>query len=189
MTERALVVYRDDGPLARALGAAAAPLRLPPLMLILAGVLPAALAAAAGPSRPLAAAAICWLVLIAGLSGGRVGESRLCWAVPPALRAAEYASLLWLAGSAHAAAAFALLAAIALHQYDLVYGLQYRGTAPTRWLSAATGGWDGRLLLACVLLLAGALGPGLFIAGALLALITVGQSVTGWSAAGEGDAR
>lgn len=174
MNERELVLYRDDGPPAHALGRAAAPLRLPPLALIAAGALPLAVAVAGVDlGRP---AVIAWLVVLAGCSGGRVGGGRLRWAVPPALRAAEYGGLLWLAGADGAGAAFALLAVTALHQYDLVYRLRDRGGTPPGWLIAATGGWDGRLLLACALQLGGVLRPGLFAAAGLLAVLTVAES-------------
>jgi Family of unknown function (DUF5941) len=178
MNERDLLVYRDDGPLAHALGLAAAPLRLPPLALIAAGALPLAVGAAgADLSRP---AVIAWLVVIAGLSGGRVGAGRLRWTVPPALRAAEYGGLLWLAGTDGAGAAFALLAVTALHQYDLVYRLRDRGRTPPGWLIVVTGGWDGRLLLACVLQLGGMLRPGLLAVAGLLAALTIAESFSSW---------
>jgi hypothetical protein len=167
-----LVRYRDDGPLARALGRLGAP--LPPLALIVAGAAPLALALATDLGRPLRAAVVAWLVVVAGLSGGRVGEGRLRWAVVPALRAAEYGAVLWLAQRAAADAAFVLLFAVALRHYDLVYR---RGALPA-WLAAL--GWEVRLLGTAVLLLAGALRPGLFVAGALLAIATAITSAASW---------
>jgi Family of unknown function (DUF5941) len=174
-----LTVYRDDGPLARLLGRLGPP--LPALGLIAAGALPLAVAAAGRLdwSRP---AVIAWLVVVAGLSGGRAA-GRLPWAVPPALRAAEYGGILWLAGASGADAAFVLLAASALRQYDLIYRLRDRGATPPAWLNAVAGGWDGRLILACVLAEAGALRTGLFVAGGLLAVLTVAESAAGWRAA------
>jgi hypothetical protein len=171
-----LVAYRDDGPLARALGARNS---LPPLPLIALGAVPLA-AAAAGADLPRAAV-IGWLIVLAGLTGGRVGSGALRWAVPPALRAAEYGAVLWLAGAHDAAPAFVLLAAVAFRQYDLIYRLRDRGSVPPARVAAATLGWDGRLIVVCALALAGALGPGLFVAGALLALLTVGESVAAWT--------
>jgi Family of unknown function (DUF5941) len=167
-----LVLYRDDGPLARALGRLGAP--LPPLAVIAAGAAPLVVALAADLGRPLRAAIVAWLVVIAGLSGGRVGGGRLRWAVPPALRAAEYGAVLWLAQSAAADAAFVLLFAVALRHYDLVY----RRSAPPAWLAAI--GWEVRLLGAAALLLAGALRPGLFVAGALLGIATAAVSAASW---------
>jgi hypothetical protein len=172
-TERpsALATYRDDGPLARALGARNA---LPPLPLIALAVLPLAVAVAGAPLPR--AAVIGWLVLVAGLTGGKSG-----WAVPPALRAAEYGAILWLAGSENADAAFVALAAIAFRHYDLIYRLRDRASAPPAWVDAAALGWDGRLIVVCALALAGALRPGLFIAGGLLALLTASGSVAAWT--------
>jgi uncharacterized protein DUF5941 len=163
-----LVRYRDDGPLARVLGRLGSP--LPPLALIAAGAAPLALALATDLGRPLRAAIVAWLVLVAGLSGGRVG-GRFAWAVPPALRAAEYGAVLWLGPPD---AAFVLLFAVALRHYDLVYR---RGARPA-WLAAV--GWEVRLLGAAALALAGALRPGLFIAGGLLAIATAVTSAASW---------
>jgi Family of unknown function (DUF5941) len=168
----ALVLYRDDGQLARALGRLGAP--LPPLALIVAGAAPMAIALAADLSRPACAAIVVWLVVLAGLSGGRVGAGRLRWAVVPALRAAEYGAVLWLAQRAAADAAFVLLFAVALRHYDLVY----RRAALPAWLAAV--GWEVRLLAAAALLLAGALRPGLFVAGALLGLATAVAGAVSW---------
>ena len=67
-----------------------------------------------GASWPLAGALLAWLVVAAGVTGGRPLRDRLRWTVPPALRVAEYAGLLWLAAIAGASAvpaAFALLLA------------------------------------------------------------------------------
>jgi phosphatidylglycerophosphate synthase len=179
-SEPALIAYRDDGPLARALGSVAPP--LPPLALVAAGAAPLVVAVAAGadPGRPLRAAIVAWLVLAAGLSGGQVGTGKLRWAVPPALRAAEYGAVLWLAGAAAADAAFALLAVVALRHYDILYRLRDRGTAPPAWLNTLAGGWDGRLLAACVLLLTGALRPGLFALAALIGAAALAEAVASW---------
>jgi len=129
---------------------------------------------AADPGRPLRAAIVAWLVVVAGLSGGRVGEGRLRWAVVPALRAAEYGAVLWLAQRGGTDAAFVLLAAVALRHYDLVY----RRSVSPAWLNAL--GWDVRLLGAAALLLAGALRPGLFVAGVLLGIATAVASAASW---------
>ena len=59
---------------------------------------------------------------------------------------------------------FALLAVLAFHHYDTVYRLRHQRLAPPAWLRAAGGGWEGRVLVACVLALAGVLGPGLLVA-------------------------
>ena len=190
---RPLVVYRDDGPVGAALGGVAAPaVRLPPVALVAAGVLPliVAVAAAGGDaSEGLAALVVGWLVLLGGASSGREDTSRFRWLSPPLLRLAEYAALLWLgsiAGGSGVAAAFALLAAVAFRHYDLVYRLRHRSVAPPRWVSALGLGWDGRLLVALVLLLLGGLTAGLFVLAAVLGTVFAVESALGWSRAGRG---
>jgi hypothetical protein len=189
-TERrsTLEVYRDDGPLATALGAAlgrAVP--LPATLLIAAGLVPLLVAIAVegdGASDGLAAAALGWFALLAGLSSGRPHTDRLRWAVPSLLRAGEYAGILWiasLAGSSSLPAAFALLCAVAFRQYDLVYRLRYRGTTPPAWVGLVALGWEGRLVLGWVLLVAGALPAGFFVLAGVLAVVFVGESVSGWT--------
>jgi hypothetical protein len=184
----ALLVYRDDGPLARAIGRAAGrSLALPPLVLVLAGALPLAVAVVldgADASTGLAAAVTAWLVLLAGASSGRPHADRLRWMVPPALRAAEYGSLLWfaaLAGAADEGAAFALLGAIAFRHYDLVYRLRHMARTPPAWVAAISGGWDGRLVVFCALLALGALPAACYLVAALLGAVLVAESVRAWT--------
>jgi len=183
----ALAVYRDDGPLARALGAAGRRLPLPPLVLVIAAALPLAAAIAlrgSDASDAVAAAVIAWLVIVAGASNGRPHADRLRWAVPPALRAAEYVAIIWIAAFAGAheeGAAFALLAAVAFRHYDLVYRLRHRGVMPPAWVNALAGGWDGRVAVACALALAGALPAGYYVIAALLGAGFVGESAVSWT--------
>ena len=121
------------------------------------------------------------LVLLAGLSSGRPLRDRLRWAVPPALRAAEYGGLLWIGAVAGAVpAAFALLCAITFRHYDIVYRLRVRGELPPRWLNRAAGGWDGRLLAGFALGAAGALPAGFHIAAGLLAVAFAAETVHSW---------
>jgi hypothetical protein len=179
-------IYRDDGPLARAIGRALGPaVPVPGLALLLAGVLPliAAMAIAGGDASPaLAGAVIAWLVLTHGLAGARWPRESFTWAVPPLVRFGEYAGLLWIAaidGDAHAGA-FALLGALAFRHYDLVYGLRHRAELPPAWLNALAGGWDGRLAVAWVLLAVGALPAGFFVWAALIGAASVAASVMAW---------
>jgi hypothetical protein len=142
-----LELYRDDGPLARALGAALRP---------------------------------AWRKLTGG-PGGAV--YRLRWGVPPLLRVVEYAGLLWIgatAGELSEAAAFALICVLAFRHYDLVYRLRHQGTTPAEWVGHLALGWDGRLVLGYILLVAGALPAGFFIAAGLLATVFVTESIAGW---------
>jgi hypothetical protein len=186
-----LELQRDDGPLARALGTAlgsAVPLR--PFALVVAGAVPllAVLAIEGdGASNTAAAAVIGWLVLAAGVSSGRPHTDPLRWAVTPVLRLAEYAGLLWiaaLAGASALPAAFALLAAIAFRQYDIVYRPRYQGVPVPRWVGDIAGGWDGRLLAGLVLLLADAVAPGFFVIAAFLGVIFVTEAALSWARQG-----
>jgi Family of unknown function (DUF5941) len=188
---RLLGSYRDDGPLATALGRGIGLVGTPPaIALLLIATLPllAAIATAgAGASHALVAAVVAWAVAVGGLSSGRPLTDSLRWAVPPTLRALEYSGLMWIAAVAGAStlpAVFALLCAVAYHQYDTVYGRRHRGVAPLRWAQALAGGWDGRLLAACALLLLGALPAGYFVGAALLGCLFVGVTVAEWRRAG-----
>ncbi len=182
-----LEAYRDDGPLALALGRVPLP-AVGASLLVLAGLAPPAAAlvlAGDGASWPLVAATIGWLVLLAGLSSGRPLRDRLRWTVPPALRVAEYGGLLWIAAVAGAVpAAFALLCAVTFRHYDIVYRLRHLGTTPPRWLNRAAGGWDGRLLAGLALGAAGAVPAGYHVAAVLLALAFAGESIASWMSYG-----
>jgi hypothetical protein len=186
MTDR-VTLFRDDGPLARALGATLGrALPVPPVLLILAGLLPLlAVAAFAGGdvSRPAAAVVLAWIVLTVGASSGRRGAEKIRWAQPPLVRATEYAALIWIAaleGPDAYPAAFALLAALAFRHYDLNYRLVHLGTTPAPWVNALSGGWDGRLVAGFVLLAAGALPAGFFVAAAVLGAAFVGECAAAW---------
>jgi len=84
-------------------------------------------------------------------------------------------------------AAFALLCAVTYHHYDVVYGLRHRGAALPRWVQAVGGGWDGRLILALVLLLAGGLPAGFFVMGVALACLFIGETIAEWRHIGRAD--
>jgi hypothetical protein len=179
--------YRDDGPLARALGRAAG--RALPLAaagaLALAALPLLAVAALGGGdvSDPVAGAVLAWAIVLGGASSGRAASRRRRWMEPPLLRTIEFAGLIWLAalaGSAAYPAAFALLAALAFRHYDIVYRLRHLGTGPATWVSGLAGGWEGRLIVAYLLLLAGALRTGMFVAAGVLAVSFVAESVAGW---------
>jgi hypothetical protein len=183
-----IAVYRDDGPLARALGSQLGRvLSLPAPLLILIGLAPVLVAAVIGVSEPVAAVIVAWLLLTAGTSSGTRPRPKIRWAEPPLLRATEYVTLIWIAGlegSDAYPAAFALLAALTFRHYDLVYRLRHRGVVPARWVSALGGGWDGRVLVAFLLLVAGALPAGYYVAAAVLGAAFVGEAIYGWLAVG-----
>jgi hypothetical protein len=188
-TERARVLefYRDDGPVAAAIGAATAGrLRAPAIALLFVAALPGLVAIALagdGAARGVVAGASAWAVLMGGLATGRPLDDRLRWTVPSALRIVEYAGLLWIASVAGASSlpgVFALLCAITYHHYDVVYGLRHRGVPLPRAVQAAGGGWDGRLLLGLVLLLAGALPAGFYVMAVVIAALFIGVSIAQW---------
>ena len=178
-----LLLYRDDGPLGRAIGSLARTSHS--LMIVVAAAPMVAVMAVKGDDASHAAvgAVLAWLVLVGGATGGRAPEDRLRWAAAPLLRAAEYAALLWigaLAGEHSQPAAFALVCALAFRHYDLVYRLRNLGTEPPRWVGDLALGWDGRVVLGYILLVAGALPAGFFVAAGLLATMFVAESIAGW---------
>lgn len=183
-----ITVYRDDGPLARALGVVLGRVvPLPAPLLIVLGLVPVLVAAVVGVSEPVAAVIVAWLLLTAGASSGARPRPKIRWAEPPLLRATEYTTLIWIAGlegSDAYPAAFALLAALTFRHYDLVYRLRHRGVVPARWVSALGGGWDGRVLLAFLLLVTGALPAGYYVSAAVLGAAFAGEAIYGWLAVG-----
>jgi hypothetical protein len=181
----ALLLYRDDGPLAHLLGRLGSRRVPAPLPLVLAALPLLVLIALDGEAAPhgAVAATVAWAVLLAGVSRGCSHEGRLAWLVPPLLRALEYGGIVGITATASRTApagAFALLAAVAFRHYDLVYRLRQRGATAPRWVALAAGGWDGRMLLALALTLLGWLPAGFYVAGGLLAILLVGESVAGW---------
>lgn len=184
----AIVAYADEGPLATTLGGAVARLvPLPGEVLALVGAIPvfAAIALEGGDaSDGVVVGVLAWLVLCGALVAGRPRTGRLRWIVPPLWRATEYAALLWLAaadGAETLPAAFALLCALAFRHYDLVYRLRHRSTTPPAWVNLVSLGWDGRIALAAVLLLLGALPAGLWALAVLFAAVFVADSAVDWT--------
>jgi hypothetical protein len=185
--ERALSVYRDDGPLARALGRALGPrLRVPAPLAMLVAVVPLLAAIAIwgdGAPAGVTAAVLAWLLLAGGTAAGRPHGDRMGWAGPPLACLGEYAAILWiavLAGPASLPAAFALLSALTFRHYDLAYRLRHRGVTPAPWVNALSGGWDGRVVVALLLLAAGALPAGYFVAAAVLGIAFAAEAAAGW---------
>jgi hypothetical protein len=178
-------VYRDDGPLAARLGrVAGSRVPVPAMALLLLGVgAILALAAFVGrdASTALAAAAVAWLVLTVGVTSGRWPKESFHWAVPPLVRLGEYGALAWLAAIADAVpAAFALICALTFRHYDLVYRLRHRAEVPPRWLNLLAAGWDGRVIIAWLLLALGALPEAMYVWAGLLGAVSVAETVVSW---------
>jgi hypothetical protein len=105
------------------------------------------------------------------------------WLVPPLLRALEYGTLIALTATVDPGAlplCFAFLGVLAFHHYDTVYRLRHQRRASPPWVRAVGGGWDGRLLLACILAVSGGLRFGLFVAAVGLALVFATESTMSW---------
>lgn len=108
----------------------------------------------------------------------------LAWLLPPLLRLLEYGTLIALTVLTARDAlpfCFAFLAVQACHQYDTLYRLRHQGSPPASWVRAVGGGWEGRILVACVLALTGALGPGLLAGAIALGLVYAAESATSWT--------
>ena len=183
----ALGVYRDDGPLAALIGRRVARLvPAPPVALTLLGAIPATVVVAAAHTTPAAGpafAALAVFVALAAAGAARPESGRLAWAVPPMLRLAEYAFLIRLTALADPGAmplGFAALGVLAFHHYDAVYRLRHQGVPAPAWTRAVGGGWEGRVLVAYALALAGALDVGLLVASAVLAVVYVAESTASW---------
>jgi hypothetical protein len=120
---------------------------------------------------------------LAPADAGRADRHPLAWIVPPLLRALEYGFLIALTALVEPDAlpfCFAFLGVLAYHHYDIVYRLRSRQAEPPTWVGAGGGGWDGRILVASVLALAGVLGLGLLAAAGALALVWATESVSSW---------
>jgi Family of unknown function (DUF5941) len=174
--------YEDAGALAIALRRAVPTLPGPrPARALVGGALLAA-GVAVGPAA-LVVAVLAFAVLAAP---GERRRSALWWLVPALLRAAEYGMVVAVAAAssgAHAlTAAYALLAALSFHHYDLVYRMRYARLAPPRWLSVAGGGFEVRMLVIALVALGGgaALTAALAALAAVLASLFVAESVRAW---------
>jgi hypothetical protein len=159
-------------------------------LLALAALLPlvvAVVVAGDDGSDTLAGVVVAWILLAGGAATGAGGPRKAVWAVTPLIRLSEYLALIWIAalhGESAYPAVYALLAALAFRHYDLVYRLRHRGVQPAPWVSALALGWDGRLVLAFLLLAAGALPTGYFVVAGVLGAAFVGEAVYGWVVVG-----
>jgi hypothetical protein len=145
----ALIVSRDDGPLASRIGAVVQG-QLPPLLPAIAGITVTAMLAALGlhnmPGVLLLAPAVAMLLAALGADSPHTG--RFDWLVPPLLQAGQYVYLTAVAFAANvpAPATYVLIAAIALHHVDVLVRERH-GIAPSPRVTAAGLGWEGRMLV------------------------------------------
>lgn len=193
---RALADLADSGPLAELVG------RIPmpnPTSRFLAALEFTVLLTGAvwlfpyGSWVPVAFAAL--YVLGAAGAVGLPLIGRLDWLVPPLFRAAEYGTVLLLAGKAEVngalPAAFGLVAAVAYHHYDTVYRIRGNAGAPPRWLVRASGGHEGRTLVVVVLaalLSASQFVVALTVLAVVVALLVLAESIRYWVTAHQGGA-
>lgn len=178
----AALVYRDDGPVSLALGRLRAP--QPWVFALLAAAAVVAVAGARLSHTALLAAASIAVVL-GGAGSSAAHEGPLDWIAVPALRTAEYATVAIAAVSAGVSAplVFAMLCAVAFHDYDTVDRVRQRGVTRTDRFGAfrLLGlGWDGRLLVVAIAVASGHPTPVVAALTAYLWLLFATESARGW---------
>jgi hypothetical protein len=183
-----VIVLRDDGPAARALGRLGAALPVPAALLALLALAPVLAAAIVGGLSDLGAGLVLlWVVVVGGASSGVSRWPRMLWAATPLMRLTEYATLIWIAGLEGASAypaAYALIAVLTFRHYDLVYRLRHSGVPPAPWINTLSLGWEGRLVLAYLLLVLGLVPAGVYALAAVLGVAFVAEAVYGWVVVG-----
>ncbi|RRQ75480.1 transferase [Streptomyces griseofuscus] len=191
---QALADLADSGPLSEAVGRVARrglPGLAVPAVALLGGAAVVACSALSGYGSVVPVIGALVYVLTSALAVARPLKGALDWLVPPFLRAAEYGTVLALAGKAGVngalPAAFGLVAAVAYHHYDTVYRIRGNAGAPPAWLVRSIGGHDGRTLLVTVL--AAALTTAQFTAAltvlaVIVALVVLAESIRFWVSAG-----
>ncbi|MGW5462719.1 DUF5941 domain-containing protein [Streptomyces sp. NPDC003996] len=191
---RALADLADSGPLADAVKQAAKrglPGLAVPAVALLGGAAVVACSALSGYGSVLPVIGALLYVLTSALAVARPLKGALDWLVPPFFRAAEYGTVLALAGEAGVngalPAAFGLVAAVAYHHYDTVYRIRGNAGAPPAWLVRVIGGHEGRTLLVTVLaavLTASQFTVALTVLAVAVALVVLAESIRFWVSAG-----
>ncbi|MGH3319083.1 MAG: DUF5941 domain-containing protein [Streptosporangiaceae bacterium] len=177
----ATLLYRDDGPVARAVGGLwNAP--SPPLFPTMLGVALPFAVLGAEPRPGLSVFAAGWCAIIGGLVAGHAHAGRLDWLVVPMLRAAEYAFIggLGLGHGVPPALVLALLGALAFHHYDTVYRVLQRREPASPWLGLAALGWDGRMLVVALGVMAGVPTVLFAVLTGVLWLLFLAESTMSW---------
>jgi phosphatidylglycerophosphate synthase len=138
--------------------------------------------------------ALAGLFAMSDIAAAPIAERRrlatpLGWLIPPSYHGLEYALAIAVASQVHHAlpAAFAYLAAVIYHHYDVVYRIRAGASAP-RWLTiAGCFGFEGRVIVLAVagLFLGGsahhALIPALLVLTGYLWVLFLGESIRFWS--------
>ncbi|MEV6289645.1 DUF5941 domain-containing protein [Streptomyces sp. NPDC051896] len=191
---RALADLADSGPLADAVKQVAKrglPGLAVPAVALLGGAAVVACSALSGYGSVLPVIGALLYVLTSALAVARPLKGALDWMVPPFFRAAEYGTVLALAGKAGVngalPAAFGLVAAVAYHHYDTVYRIRGNAGAPPAWLVRVIGGHEGRTLLVTVLaavLTASQFTVALTVLAVAVALVVLAESIRFWVSAG-----
>lgn len=180
-----VIVYRDDGGLAKAMGAVVAG-QLPPLPPAVAGAFVSAVLLAVGVAESPALAMFIPVValLLIGPGSSHPHDGKLDWLVPPILRLVEYGFVVAVgfARSVPAPLLFALLGAVLFHHYDLVQRVRQR-VYPPSWLANAGLGWEGRTLLVGLVAVVGAVPFWFGVLAVYLWGLFLWESVTCWMAA------
>ncbi|MFE3167606.1 DUF5941 domain-containing protein [Streptomyces sp. NPDC059224] len=187
---RALADLADNGPLA-GFASRVLPARLgSPLLVALAGVAVLTVSLFSGVTWAPVAGAVVY-ALASGQALARPLKGALDWLVPPLFRAAEYGTVLVLAGKSGVngtlPAAFGLVAAVAYHHYDTVYRIRGDAGAPPAWLVRAIGGQEGRTLLVTVVaavLTATQFEVALTVLAVAVAGLVLVESIRFWASAG-----
>ncbi|MEU8692672.1 DUF5941 domain-containing protein [Streptomyces sp. NPDC048665] len=187
---RALADLADSGPLGEAVRRAAKgglPGLAVPAVAFLGGAAVVTSCALTANGSPLPVIGALLYVLTSALAVARPLKGALDWLVPPFFRAAEYGTVLALAGKAGVngalPAAFGLVAAVAYHHYDTVYRIRGNAGAPPAWLTRVIGGHEGRTLLVAVLaavLTASQFTVALTVLAVSVALVVLAESIRFW---------
>jgi hypothetical protein len=145
-----LVAYRDDGPIAHALGRLTRG-QLPPLPPLLVAAIVTLILLITGvyeQGGPALLAPVL-VLLLAGPGSAHPHTGRLDRAAPTIIRMIEYGYLATL-GFSHGVSkplVYALICILAYHHYDTTYRTPQRPW-PATWVIRAGLGWDGRILIA-----------------------------------------
>jgi phosphatidylglycerophosphate synthase len=192
-----LDTMREAGPAATAIARAGSARPAAPIALPLVGVVVLAAALAASirtGSAVLPLPGALAFALLAALGGRHPPDPRWGWLVPPALRAAEYATVIVAAGACGAgvgAVTYAYLLAVIWHHYDSVYRSRHRIAKAGQSVLAGLGGFEVRIVAVAALAAAGASAytVGAAALAGLLAVVAVARGRDMWKRSDQADMR